>query len=52
LPSRSSAPERECNPRLVDGVRLRAQRARDKDMGVVVALNTGEVIGILRIYPW
>ncbi len=26
--------------------------ARNKDMSVVVALNTGEVIGILRIYPW
>ena len=26
--------------------------ARNKDMSVVVALNTGEVIGILRVDPW
>jgi len=26
--------------------------ARNKDMSVVVSLNTGDVIGILPIYPW
>jgi hypothetical protein len=27
-------------------------RARTKDMAVVIALKTGEVVGALPIYPW